>query len=816
MIGQTISHYRITAEIGAGGMGVVYEAEDLNLKRTVAIKFLPTELTRDAGARKRFITEAQTASSLDHTNVCNIHEVGETDDGRMFIVMTRYTGETLKDRIARGPLQIDDALDIAGQITAGLSKAHAQGIVHRDIKPGNVFITEDGVAKILDFGLARIAGESRLTKTGTTVGTVAYMSPEQVDGRDVDARSDVWSVGAVLYEMLTGQAPFRGDAEPAIVNSILSTEPEPITKIRSEVPVSVEDVVDWALAKDQNRRYQTADDLGDAIGEQRDLLNAGIKTGGSASWKRFRRNRRAVCGMSVVAAVALGVIATLVIYQPSDALDSLAVLPVEVIGAATPRDSINAIGMTVELTSMFSRMGIPKVIHWKSSLMYKGTDKSLQQIGAELDVQTLVWSTMQRADNEVRISAQLIESSTARVLWSEAYVGKLSDMFRLQNRIAMSAADAINFRIKPEAERRLAATRDVNPDAWDAYQRGMFFLAGAGANLDKSVKYFERAIELDSTYARAYAALAEWYMQMNHTKLPAADYGAKAKEYALKSLKLDPHLAEGHAALGHVLFEYEFDMERAQIEFDRAFEIDPTYTFGTLAYSHYLISLARFEEAAEFMMKAARLDPASPMAQFWPMYSLIYTGRYEDALVQVDNAFDMFPDWKGRHDMQLCWAYRYSGQWDLAVAIYDTIPPESRSAKESAELAYCCYEAGQKKRAIALIDSLDLLTGDQAVSPRILAWLWALRGDSTRAAGYLGQLEEGIRRPGDYVRLAHIYSHIGDFDRAFHWVERMYEDRISWLTRLRLWGMPLNHANVRRIVNDPRYQEWVEKLNLDT
>jgi len=814
MLGKTVSHYRILSKLGEGGMGAVYEAEDLELKRHVALKFLPPHLQSDESACKRFINEAQAASALEHPNICSVYEIDTTPDEQTFIVMPCYEGQTLRQRLAEGPpLPVDEALDIADQVAAGLSKAHAQGIVHRDIKPANVFITDDGRAVILDFGLAKLAKQTRVTRTGTTLGTVAYMSPEQTRGDDVSARSDVWSLGVVLYEMLAGRAPFRGDAEPAVANSILHDQPEMLTAIRRDVPSGVEDVVERALAKDAAKRYSDAGEMRDALAEQHQLLDLGLARRRSVRWKRFRRNRRAVGGVSVAVVIALAVTATLVFYQPSEALDSLAVMPLEVIGGKTLQDTINADGMSFELISKFSSSGIPNVIGWNSSKRYKGTNKSTKQIGAELDVKALVMGTMQRTGNELKVSAELIETSTGRQLWSDVFEGEFSDVLRLQSRIARSVADAIKFEITPEAERRLATTREVDREVYDAYQMGMYSLLGAVSNWDKCVEYFETAVGLDSTFAPAYAGLTEWYIKTGHTKMPATEYGEKAKQYAHKSLELDPDLAEGHAALGHVLWEYDYDMEQAQIEFDRALEIHPTYTYGYFPYTYYLISLARFDEAVEFATKAARLNPASPLAQIYFIYPLIYARMFEDAIVQINKTVEMFPDTKKLLDHAFVFMYESSGQWDLAAAIYDSIPPGRRGALESFDLAYFSYKAGQKEQAIASFDSLESLTGDQALPAVHLARFWALRGDSMRTAGYLEKAESDIFGPAAYIYIAQTYSRIGDFDRAFYWVERMYEDRISWLTRLRLWALQVDPPP---IVNDPRYQEWVEKLNLDT
>jgi serine/threonine protein kinase len=304
MIGQTISHYKILEELGAGGMGVVYKAEDIKLKRTVALKFLPPELTRDKDAKTRFVHEARAASALQHNNICAIHEIDETPDGRVFISMDCYEGETLKDRIAVGPLPVDDALDITIQVARGLSKAHEAGTVHRDVKPANVMVTKDGVVKILDFGLAKLAGQTKLTKTGMTVGTVAYMSPEQARGGETDSRSDIWSLGVMLYEMLAGRLPFRGEVEPAMLYSIMNENPEPVTTIRGDVPIGLEDIVEKALAKERSKRYETMDALLSDLETQQDQITLGIKERRFRTLRTLKRRKRLAVGTAAVVLVA--------------------------------------------------------------------------------------------------------------------------------------------------------------------------------------------------------------------------------------------------------------------------------------------------------------------------------------------------------------------------------------------------------------------------------------------------------------------------------------------------------------------------------
>ncbi len=385
MIGQTISHYRILEKLGGGGMGVVYKAEDTKLKRTVALKFLPPDLTRDPEAKERFIHEAQAASALDHNNICNIHEIGETDDGQLFIAMACYEGETLKKKIEHEQLPMDKAIDIAIQIAQGLQEAHEHGIVHRDIKPANIIITNDGVAKILDFGLAKFAGQAKLTKTGSTVGTAAYMSPEQARGLDVDHRTDIWSLGVVLFEMLTGKLPFRGDHEAAMLYTIVHEEPAQVLEHRLDIPVGLALTVSRALQKEPKERYQS----------MRELFNdlKSVSTPGIQLPKQEK---------------------------------SIVVLPFDNL-SPDPDQEYFSDGLTEEIISDLSNVRALRVISRSSAMTFKGTKKKIPDIAREVNVQYVLEGSVRKAGNSLRITAQLLDAQKDAHLWAEKYSGTLME-----------------------------------------------------------------------------------------------------------------------------------------------------------------------------------------------------------------------------------------------------------------------------------------------------------------------------------------------------------------------------------------------------
>jgi serine/threonine protein kinase len=470
MIGQTISHYRILEEIGGGGMGVVYKAEDTKLKRIVALKFLPPELTRDKEAKTRFIHEAQAASALQHNNICSIHEIDETPDGRLFISMDCYEGETLKDKIANGPLPLEEAMDIAFQVAAGLSEAHAAGMVHRDIKPANTIVTDKGDVKILDFGLAKLAGQTKVTKTGMTVGTVAYMSPEQAKGDETDSRSDIWSLGVMLYEMLADRLPFRGEVEPAMLYSIMNEDPEPVTTIRGDVPIGVEDIIEKALAKERANRYETMDALLSDLATQRDQITLGIKERRFRAMRSLKRRKRLAVGTVVVAVLVAAAVLVQVFHTRSMAIDSVAVLPFANLSGDEEQEYFSD-GMTVALIKELGQIRALTVISRTSVMQFNKTDKPLPEIARELNVDAVVEASVLRSGDQVRITAQLIRANPERQMWAESYERDARDVLSLQSEVARAIAGEIQVTLTRHEQERLASVRPIDPEAYELYLR---------------------------------------------------------------------------------------------------------------------------------------------------------------------------------------------------------------------------------------------------------------------------------------------------------------------------------------------------------
>ncbi|MFQ5853968.1 MAG: protein kinase, partial [Candidatus Binatia bacterium] len=540
MISKTISHYKILEKLGSGGMGDVYKAEDTKLQRIVALKFLPLELTRDEEARQRFVREARTASALDHPNIGTIHEIDEVD-GHSFIAMAYYEGETLKDKIEHGPLDVEDATDITIQIAQGLAKAHSKDIVHRDIKPANVVITEDRQVKIIDFGLAKLRGRTVLTKTGTTMGTVAYMSPEQTQGANVDHRTDIWALGVMLYEMLAGENPFKGDYEQAVMYSIMHEEPEFITKVRGEVPGQMERILERALAKNPEKRFQTMEEM------LEELRNAseGLKEGRRTKPSVFRLGRKQRLNVYRAFAVVLIAIIGFGIYfwrsQVAEATPvSIALLPLESITKDAEQAWFTD-GMTDALITDLAKIRGLRVISRNSTRQYKGTNKAPPEIAEELGVTYVIDGSVVKMGDQVKVSARLIDAAKDEYLWSEDYARDFKNILTLQGEIAQTIASQIQVKLTPEEEVRLASARPVNPEAYEAYLKGQFHWGKLSrADLETAQQYFELALQKDPDYAPAHAGIAlVWAARMQMGFVPPSEAAPKAKKAALKALELD-------------------------------------------------------------------------------------------------------------------------------------------------------------------------------------------------------------------------------------------------------------------------------------
>ncbi len=586
MIGSTVSHYRIIDKLGEGGMGVVYRAEDTKLERLVALKFLSADLTDDAVARERFVREARAASALEHPNICTIHEIGQADD-QIFIVMACVDGETLKGVLTRGPMPITEALDAAAQIADGLREAHEKGIVHRDIKPSNVMMTGRGLIKIMDFGLAKLAGVDDLTRARSTVGTVGYMSPEQHRGEDLDARSDIWSLGVLLYEMLTGRRPFAGKHQPAVLHAVLYEEPESLATLRPDASREIDALVRSMLEKNRRDRPRTAG----AVLQQLARL---AEPPGARDVTRITEIPDR--GSSKI----------------PERAPSIAVLPFRNM-SADPEQEYFCDGMAEELINALVRIEGLRVVARTSSFAFKGQDADVREIGRRLAVEMILEGSVRKSDGRLRITAQLIDAADGYHVWSERYDRAAADVFRIQDEISEAIVSTLRSRLTRGGEIGQPRGRTADAAAYELYLQGRFHTErGTERSLKTAVEYFARAIERDPSYALAHAGLTDAYCSVAlAVALPREEARARAAEAAATALTLGPDVAEVRSAVGWAKWMLERDAEGAVAELERAAALSPGDADILSRLALVLEALGRRDEAAEVGERAFALDPLS-------------------------------------------------------------------------------------------------------------------------------------------------------------------------------------------------------------
>jgi len=638
MIGTTIAHYRIEEKLGEGGMGRVYRARDSKLNRKVALKFLSPHLQQDDVALKRFLREAKSAAAIDHPYICNIFEIVRTGEGQNLIVMEYVEGQTLKEKLGTGPMSASEAVQIATEISEALELAHDRGIVHRDLKPSNIMLTPQNHVKVMDFGLAkRINAKANgkqevtatLTREGSTLGTLAYMSPEQLKGAPVDPRSDIFSFGILLYEMLTGVHPFRRGQPVETVSAILLADPAPLKQLNKKISDQLENTVLKMLAREPEDRYQSIHRL---LSRLNDPVTALTQTRRSkvSRWFRERFIGRTTPEESKGEAP-----------RPR----SIAVLPLANLSGDTAQEYF-ADGITEALITDLAKIGALKVISRSSTMIYKGTQKSLADIARELKVEALVEGSVLREGDRVGITAQLIEACTGHNLWADRYERNLTSILALQGEVAQAIAREIRITLTKGEKALLNRTRQVNPQAYDAYLRGQFhWYKLTPEDLETAMHYFELALEKDPDYALAYVGIAlVWIGRQQMGVTPAHEAGPKLRKAVQQAAELDDTIAEVHYASALGMGWDQWDWEKAEIEFQRAIELNPNYADVRAYYAHFLMIMKRQDEAIDQMESALELDPFNPLFQTLYGVVLFSGNRYDDAIEQFHKALKTVPN----------------------------------------------------------------------------------------------------------------------------------------------------------------------------
>ncbi len=796
MIGKIISHYRIEAELGRGGMGIVYRARDEQLDRDVALKILPAGALADETARKRFRKEALALAKLSHPNIGVVHEFG-TQNALDFLVMEYIPGVTLSEKLVGGSLPEKEVAALGGQIAAALEEAHEQGVVHRDLKPGNILVTPKGQAKVLDFGLAKLlqrvgdaSATESFTDTQAAAGTLPYMTPEQLRGEAADARTDLFALGTVLYEMATGQRAFRETLASRLTEAILHQPPLAPRAVNPRVSPELERIILKCLEKDPESRYQSAREI--AVDLRRLAMPSSVTAGAAPSRPAWRRAAQpaayAAAGVLLLAALLVGLNVDgwrerLLGRAASPRIESLAVLPLENLSRDAEQEYFTD-GMTEALITDLAKISALRVISRTSVMPYKKSKKSMREIASELRADAVIEGSVMRSADRVRITVQLIDASSDQHLWAESYERDLKNVFALQGEVAQAIAQQVRVVITPQEQARLVQKRPVDPEVYELYLKGRHMMMRGGLeDVRKAIEYFQSGLAKEPNNALIYAGLADAYIhRMSDVHESPVEATAKSRAAAMKALELDESLAEAHASLGSIKLFYDWDWTGGEIELKRAMELDPGYSLAYRIYGEYLTMVGRQAEALPYFEKARRLDPLYERSYLAEGYSYFMAHKYDEAIEQNRKGFEIEPDPMAYFILVLALAEK--GDHAAAVSEAEKATKLNDSPLLLTSLASAYARAGRRADSKRVLRRLEEISKHQGPAP---AWHGGL-------TPYVCPYE-----------VAGVYAQLGDKDRAFEWLDKAYRSRscMYWLRQ---------DPRLDSIHSDPRFQELLTKM----
>jgi len=790
MIGQTISQYKILEKLGEGGMGEVFLAEDTKLKRKVALKFLSQEFTKNKDAVERFQREAQAAAALNHPNIVTIYDINEHKD-QTYITMEYVEGQTLKEQITNHQLPITKILDITTQICEGLSKAHEAGIVHRDIKPHNILIDKDGRVKILDFGLAKLKGVGQITRETSTIGTVHYMSPEQTLGKEVDHRTDIWSLGVILYEMLTGKLPFKGDYEQAVIYSILNEKPESVTGLNPEVPEDLDQIIFKMLSKKTSERYQNSNDIIVDLEKTIDASRTELSKTKLDYQRRIKSPGRRFVLPLIIVLIVVAAIGGYFLFKGKKT-DQKITKSTEEISDSRWKNSIAVLsfvdmspqkdqeyfcdGMAEEIINALTHIKDLKIVARTSAFAFKGKNMDVRQIGEKLNVNTILEGSIRKSKNRVRITAQLVNVKDGYHIWSEKYERSINDIFDIQDEISLAIVQNLKLKLLGDTKARMVKQYTKNLEAYNLYIKGRYFWnKRTGSDVYKALEFFEKAIKIDPNFALAYTGKADCYSTLGwYDYLSPREVYLQVKSSAEKALEIDNNLAEAHTSFAHAKQEYEWDFAAAEKSYQRAIELNPNYATSHHWYGLFLNQLGRHEEAIAEIKLAQQLDPLSLIIKTGYAGILCHARKFNQAIKMHKHILELNPNFLVSQTF-LGYVYMMKEMYEEAIT--------------------------ELKRAL-------ILSGDKnLIAKSHLGSAYAFAGKNKKSHKILNELLELSRQQYvSPVMIAHIYFSLGENDLGFEWLEKGFKIRDHWMIWLKV--EPRNDI----IRPDPRFKDLLRRI----